>query len=249
MAPPVLSPAAGVDFLKVYGLLFLALALWLCVWQRAAARGFSEPLLHWLGRSLLRFPGYVLALAVWTLTPSIVIFVPLMALGALISRNLGGVPATTPQDAIARMNATWALFSTLQWWVIGIALLVIALIALWLSARLSPLPPLVAHQGWHRSFGRAWGLSRGHGFGLSVSLFAYALLSFLVLMVAAITFGAVMYTRARAGILDPTIGILFGVIANLAVSALVVIWHASLGALVVRDGLSPAEALDPAMFD
>jgi len=29
---------------------------------------------------------------------------------------------------------------------------------------------------------------------------------------------------------------------------LIASWHASLGALVVRDGLSPAETIDPALF-
>src|SRR4051812_12568783 len=57
--PPVLPPDIAGDFLQVQGALFLALALGLCAWQRAAARGFAEPIPRWLGRSLLHLPGYI----------------------------------------------------------------------------------------------------------------------------------------------------------------------------------------------
>ena len=248
VAPPVLPPDIGMDLLKIDGILFLALALWLCAWQRAAARGFAEPVLRWLGGSIVRFPGYIFALGIWLLAPAAVMFAPVGGLGWFIGR--ASVPAgATPQEAFQEMRGVMEMFSDLQWWVIGIAMLMITLIALWLNARLSPLPALVASRGWRGALGRAWHLSHGHGFGLSVSMAGYTLLSFFVLLIAAITFGAVMYTRASAGIPDPSTGIIFGGILDLFVTALVVIWHASLGALVVRDGLSPAEALDPAMFD
>ena len=253
MPLPAMAPEIGIDFLTVEGLLFLAMALWLCAWQRAAARGFAEPLLPWLGGSLLRFPGYVLALAVWLLAPAVLLSLPFMALSWFVGRTLlqqGAVPPNqTPQQALQNLHNTFAIFSDLQWWVIGVAMLLIVLIALWLSARLSPLPPCVASQGWRGAFGRTWRLSHGHGFGLAVSLVGYTVLSFLVLMIASIAFGAAMYAHAGPGAIDPGTGMVFAVVINLFLTALLVLWQASLGALVVRDGLTPAEALDPALFD
>jgi hypothetical protein len=247
-APPVLPTGYAIDVLEAEGVLFLAMALWLCAWQRAAARGFGEPILHWLGGSLGRFPGYILALLLWVLAPAMALFVPVAALGALVARRLGTPsPDTTPQGAFARLAAIGGMFSTLQWWVIGIAFVVIILLALWLNARLAPLPPLVASQGWRRAFGRAWQLSRGHGFGLAVSLVGYSLLAFLLLMIGAMASGAVMYTRSPLS--DPGSIATFVAVGEFAIWALVALWHASLGALVVRDGLSAAEAIDPAMFD
>lgn len=246
--PPVLPADLGTDFLEIYGLLFLAMALWLCAWQRAVARGFAEPILRWLGGSLVRLPGYIFALAFWLLVPAVVMSIPLAALGWLASRAAPPAGAT-PQQAFQNMQNMMGMFSDLQWWVIAVAMLVVTLIALWLSARLSPLPALVASRGWRGAFGGTWRLSHGHGFGLAVSIFGYTVLSLVVLMIAALTFGAVMAFQIRNGMVDPSKSIIFGVAADLIVTALVVLWQASLGALVVRDGLSPAESLDPALFD
>lgn len=248
-APPVLPADVGADVLKVEGVLFLALSLWLCAWQRAAARGFGEPILRWLGSSLLRLPGYVLALAVWLLAPVVVLLIPIGVTLGLIALNMGLGWAAPSRQVAGEMAAIPGMLSDLQWWVLAIAMLTVALVALWLNARLSPLPALVASQGWRRALGRAWRLSHGHGFGLSVSLLGYTLLAFLAILIAGIAFGALMVAGAGGGIPDTGTAVTFGGIVDLGGTALIAIWHASLGALVVRDGLSPAEALDLAMFD
>jgi len=242
-APPVMPQDLGIDFLEIDGILLLSLALWLCTWQRAVARGFGEPILRWLGSSLRRLPGYVLAFLIWTLAPAVVVSLPLAALGALVGRNLSAAPMS-PRD---QMIAIGEMFSSVQLWALGIGLLTIALVALWLNARLSPLPALVASQGWRRAFGRAWQLSRGHGFGLAVSLFAYTVLAFLALVIAGVIFGVMMFSHPDS-LPDPGTMAVFGGAADLGVTMLIASWHASLGALMVRDGLSPAETIDPALF-
>jgi hypothetical protein len=244
--PPDVPPSIVSDVLTLQGVLFLALAIWLCAWQRAAARNFAEPTLRWFCTSLLRLPGYILAFLVWVLAPALVMLVPFAAIAALIALNLGAGWAAPAQQVTGEMSAIPEMLSDLQWWVLIAALVVMTLIALWLSARLSPLPALVASRGWRHALGRAWGLSRGHGFGLSVSLLGYSLLGLILVAIGAGVFAAVI---AGNGGPDPSASVTLGSVIYLAGTAATVIWQASLGALVVRDGLSPAEALDPTMFD
>jgi hypothetical protein len=249
-APPPEVPANLVgDVLTLQGVLFLALAVWLCTWQRAAARDFAEPFSRWFGMSLLRLPGYILALLVWVLAPALVILVPFIVMVALIALNAGAGWAVPAQEVAGEMTAIPGMLSDLQWLVLAVAFLVVALIALWLNARLSPLPALVASQGWRRAVRRAWELSYGHGLGLSVSMLTYAVLTFALMVIAGVVAGAVVVARAGGGVPDPATTVTVGSIVDLVGTALLAIWQASLGALVVRDGLSPAEALDPTMFD
>ncbi len=250
-APPALPAGFGADVAQVEGIVFLALTIWLCAWQRGAARDFTEPIPRWLGRSLMRLPGYIIAFAVWLLAPVVVLLIPSGAMMGLIALNIGlGQAALAGPDRrrngddpghaqrsamVGRrdrpgdhhpdrvMAQCAALAPCRRWW----------------QAR-----------GWRHAVGRAWQLSRGHGFGLSVSLVSYTLLALLVLFIASVVLGIAMYARARAGgAFDAGTGLAFGAAINLVVTALIAVWQASLGALVVRDGLSPAEALDPAMFD
>jgi hypothetical protein len=175
------------------------------------------------------------------------LLIPFAAMVGLIALNMGAGWALPAQQVAGEIAGIPGMLSDLQWWVLAIALLTVTLVALWLSARLSPLPALVARQGWRRALGRAWHLSHGHGFGLSLSLFGYSVIASVIMAIAWIAFAAIMI--GRGGMPDPGMAIVFGSIVGLTEVALIAVWQASLGALVVRDGLSPAEALDPAMFD
>jgi hypothetical protein len=249
-APAVSPEQFGLDILKIQGVALLALSLWLCAWQRAAARGFAEPIPRWLGGSLLRLPGYIVAFVIWLLSPAVVLAIPFAGLAWLITRLIAFNPGLSPpaQTPLDQAAAILGFFSDLQWWVIAAAVVTVALIALWLSARLSPLPALVASQGWRGTFGRAWQLSRGHGFGLSASLAGYTILIFLLLLISGFVYGAAVVARSGS-VPDPGAAVVFASIVNMLAAALLAIWQASLGALVVRDGLSPADALDFTMFD
>src|SRR5581483_7438072 len=132
------------DALRLECVLFLVLAIWLCAWQRAAARDFAEPIPRWLGRSLLHLPGYFLALLVWMLAPALVIVVPFLAMAALFALNAGAGWAVPAQEVASEMSSVPGELNDFQWLVLAIAFLLVSLIALWLSARLSPLPALVA---------------------------------------------------------------------------------------------------------
>jgi len=248
--PPADAPPSIVgDILTLEGVMFLALALWLCAWQRAAARNFAEPLPRWFGTSLLRLPGYILAFMIWVLTPAVVIVLPFAAMVALIALNMGAGWAIPAQEAAGEMAAIPAMLGDLQWLILMVVFVTMALIALWLSARLSPLPALVASRGWRSALSRAWALSRGHGLGLSVSMVAYSLFGLIVMAIGDMVVGGVMAARAGNGLPDLSSVVAVDTVINLIGAVLIVNWQASLGALVVRDGLSPAESLDPALFD
>jgi hypothetical protein len=242
---PFVTTSAPTVFLSAEGLMLVALALWLCAWQRATVRDFREPILNWLGGSLLRLPGYTAALLIWMLAPT-----------AIVSLVTGGVGWAIQRDLTAngaRPFAGWWFnyinaLSRTQWIEAGLGVLAAMLVALWLSARLSTLPPLVASQGWRKSFGRSWQISRGHGFGLSVSIVGYSILSFLAAILVGSALAVMAYRRSTdLGTDASTFSI--AVIVDLCILVLVMLWQASLGALVVRDSRSPAEIVDPAMFD
>jgi hypothetical protein len=228
-----------------YGGMLLALALWLCFWQRAAARGFAEPLRPWLVQSLLRLPGYLVALLIWYVIPVAAMAAGLGGLGWLVGRAARySVPpeGATPKQILGALGES---LSAAQGWAVGITALIVLCFALWLSARLLPLPALVARQGWRRSLSTAWGLSRGHGFGLSVALIGFLFM----LLILAILLGigvAVIATLGRS-FPDPALVLRVGAVVDGVLSGALILWQTSLGALVVRDGL--AGEVDPATFD
>jgi hypothetical protein len=236
-------------FLSAEGLILFAMALWLCAWQRAAVRDFREPTLRWFGASLLRLPGYVLALLVWLLAPFVIVSAATGGVAFAVQRGLqarSGVPATR----LLVFDYLGAL-SRNEWIGAGLGVLLAMLLALWLSARLSTLPPLVAHQGWRHSIGRAWQFSRGHGFGLSLSIIGYSILTFIAVIMVGSALAAIAYRESFSmpNPNDSSTMFAIAVAIDFCVLGLVMLWHASLGALVVRDSRSPAETIDPAMFD
>jgi len=245
---PGFTTMAPTVFASAEGLVLVALALWLCAWQRATVRDFREPLLHWLGGSLLRLPGYIAAILIWMLGPTIIVSLAMAAAGSAIQRGMAGNGTMPPMGYLfGYVNA----LSRNQWIEAGLGVLAAMLLALWLSARLSTLPPLVASQGWRRSFGGAWRISRGHGFGLSASIIGYSILSFLAAMIVGSALAVMVYRRSAGVLGSGAESSLFSiaVIVDLCIVGLATIWQASLGALLVRDSRSPAEIIDPAMFD
>jgi hypothetical protein len=226
---------------------FLAVALWLCTWQRAAARGFAEPILRWLLGSLLRLPIYAIALAVWLLAPLLVILPALLGIGWMLQRLL-------PAEGYGANNILGidlTAIAPVQLWTAGIGALAFCLLALWLSARLSPLPALVASHGWRRSLGTAWQVSSGHGFGLSLALLGCALLAFalglgvwaalLVVQFPSGTYSNDTLTLQRS--------LQIGAIADLTTAVLVVLWQTSIAALLVRERGAGGGETDLAAFD
>jgi len=168
--PPPSVAAAGWALLVI----FIATALWLCGWQRAAARDFAEPIGRWLLQSVIRLPGYTVALIVWTIMPFIATLPGTTLIGWALQRSVEKAEVGMPNG----LGVSPHMLTPVQWWVAGIGALTFALLGLWVSARLSSLPALVASQGWRRSSGRAWRFSGGHGlraFGFPARLFAYRL--------------------------------------------------------------------------
>jgi hypothetical protein len=250
------SPVAiGRDLLEINLIVFVAVALFLCAWQRAAARGFKEPTARWLGGSLVRFPEYILALALWLLAPMAIMWAVAAVFGSWIRvtlRNSGAFTGLTPGMTPGEIGAFYARAITpAQWWAIGLVTAVTLLLGLWLSARLAPLPAMVARQGWRRSLGPAWRFSRGHGFGLAMSLVGYWLCMLPVAMIAGIVYGiaANMTARSEFGSYDSGAMAIGGLIFNVVIFGLLMLWQGSLGALVVRDAMAALDAIDPATFD
>ena len=252
---PSLSPLTmGRYFLELNLVVFVAVALFLCAWQRTTARGFKEPLGRWLGASLLRFPEYVLALALWLLAPMLIMWAMTAVFGAWIGMSLrnsgaltGVTPGMTPSDTLQVLRA----ITPAQWWAIGLVTAVTLVLGLWLSARLSPLPAMVARQGWRHSFGQAWRFSRGHGFGLALSLVGYWFCLMPVAIIVGIIYGIVAYIAMRGtlDVYDSNAMAIGGFAVNIVMFGLLMLWQGSLGALVVRDAMAPLDAIDPATFD
>jgi hypothetical protein len=241
--PQPSAPAAGWAFL----VLLLAMTLWLCTWQRAAARGFAEPIARWLLSSLLRLPGYAVALTFWLIAPFIVTLPGSFLIGWAFERSREKAQYGMPNG----LGLHSSMLTPVQWWVAGIGILTFTLFGLWISARLSPLPALVASQGWRRSMGKAWRSSSGHGFGLSVSMFAYSLIG---LLVTFITSTIVLIILAP---MDPmadysgymALSMRITVFVSLGVTAFVLLWYTTIPALLVRESAGFDDPLELTAFD
>jgi hypothetical protein len=227
--------------------LFVAMTLWLCAWQRGAARGFREPIGAWLVRSLGRLPGYAVALIVWQITPFIVTLPASFVIGWALQRSTLMAKYGIPNG----LGLSAEMLTPVQLWVAGIGALTFALLGLWLSARLCPLPAVVAGQGWRGAFGKTWRASSGHGFGLSVSLFAYALIGLLLSFIVS-TIGLFVLSPLDSATDTSAIAVLslkITAIATFAVTMFVLFWHTGIAALLVRESGSLDDPLDLATFD
>jgi hypothetical protein len=227
--------------------LFLAIALWLCAWQRGAARGFAEPVGRALVRSLLRFPGYALALVFWLIAPFTITLPATFVIGWTLQRSIVKARYGMPTG----LGIPPDMLTPVQWWVAGIGTLTFSLLGLWVSARLLPLPALVSSQGWSRSLGKAWRLSSGHDFGLSVSLFVYSLIGLFVAAIASlIVFVSTVSTGSDADVVAAVLlSLRIGTGASLAGAALVLFWQTAIAALLVREGANLDDPLELATFD
>jgi len=245
LTPEPRGSAAAVAWSSLF--LILVLALWLCAWQRNTVHVVAEPVGHWLLRSLLRFPGYVVALVLWLIAPFIITLPGTFLVGWALERGLENARYGMPNG----LGINPGMLTPVQWWVAGIGTLTFALLGLWFSARLSPLPAVVSAQGWRGSLGKAWRTSTGHGFGLSVSLFACSLIGSVLAAILYIgLFASTMSADLRTDLpLTVLMAVQSASIASLAMSALVMLWHTSIAALLVRESAALDDPLDPAMFD
>jgi hypothetical protein len=217
-------------------LVFLgALCFWFCAWQRDAARGFRDPPGTLLRQSLARLPGYLAAFAVWQAVPGAIIGV----MDFIVLR--AGSGARFPIDgAPLSLEA-----SPMRFWLMVAGWVVALLFGLWLSARLSPLPALVAAQGWRGALGNAWNLSEGHGLGIALAFLAYGLLGGLITWVGMLS--AVMMFRVwEQGETPVAFTICMVGFAGVLITQ---IWCSSLAALAVREIVGADREVDPTAFD
>jgi hypothetical protein len=217
-------------------LLCCALGFWLCTWQRDVGRQFADPVGKSLLRGLLRLPSYLPALAIWVIVPVSILFALNMI---LINGILGQL------DSIAVLSET----APIRIWLAlggGVAAL---LFSLWLSARLSPLPVVVAALGWRNAWGNAWGLSEGRGLGIALSFFLYNVLGGFVGglgIVGTVTLSQVTGVKYQ-GSADALIVFAFLAFSVLA-SIVALFCCTSLAALLVQESIGDRE-IDPATFD
>jgi hypothetical protein len=245
-AEPVTVPsAAGAGWACLAS--FLAMSLWLCTWQRAAARGFAEPIGRWLLGSLRRLPGYAVAIVIWQIAPFIITLPASFLIGASLQQNMLMAQYGVPNG----LGVTAEMLTPLQLWVAGIGTLTFTLLGLWISARLLPLPAVVAGQGWRGAFGKAWRASSGHGFGLSASMIGYTLISLILILVAATIFAHTLpVSGAKAGDEADLILVLKWVFAATSAGAyLILFWYTAIAALLVRENAGLDDPLDLTTFD
>jgi hypothetical protein len=242
------EPMGSANAAALAGLaLFLGIALWLCGWQGGAARGFAEPVGRAMLRSLLRFPAYAVALVFWLIAPFVITLPGTLLIGWALQRSIMKARYGMPTG----LGIPPDMLTPVQWWVAGIGALTFGLLGLWLSARLSPLPALVSGQGWRRSLGRTWRLSAGHDFGLAISLFVYSLIGLLIMaIVCAMSFVSTVSTGSEADVAAAALlSVQNGSVASLVATTLVLFWHTSIAALLVREGATLEDPLDLATFD
>lgn len=243
---PALVPWAAAGWASL--VLLLAMLLWLCAWQRGVARGFAEPIGTWLLRSLLRLPGYTVALLVWQIAPFIITLPASFVIGWALQRNMLMAQYGVPNG----LGLSAGMLTPVQWWVAGIGTLTFALLGLWMSARLSPLPAVVAGQGWRRALGRSWRASSGHGFGLSVALVGYALIGLLLALV--ISTLALIALAPNGFAADDTVtpvllSLRITTIVSAVASIFVMFWDTGIAALLVRENAGLDDPLDLTTFD
>jgi hypothetical protein len=213
---------------------FLALAVWLCAWQRGTAQGFAEPYGRWLLQSVARLPGYVPALALWCMVGFLGSIAAMTVFAWVMSRFYFGAPIDSP--------STRTGFS----WLAGGGAAVVLLFTDWLAARLLPLPALVASHGWRRAFGEAWRISRGHGFGLSVALLVIPVLAYVSSLLLSAAIAIPVALLGQSGGIFVLLRV-FNLIAFVAMG-IPFLWSASLGALLVRERGTRTAEIDPGIF-
>jgi hypothetical protein len=242
-APAMPSPA-GAGWALLVSL--VATMLWLCTWQRGAARGFTEPISPWLRRSLLRMPGYAVALLIWQIAPFLISLPASFLIGSALRQNMLMAEYGVPNG----LGVTAEMLTPLQLWVAGIGTLTFALAGLWISARLLPLPAVVAAQGWRGAFGKAWRLSSGHGFGISVAMIGYTLIGLLLTFVGSVI---AYIALAQLDAISPDslalLSMQITLISSTAAAMFILFWDTGIGALLLRESGSLDDPLDPATFD
>jgi hypothetical protein len=188
-----------------------------------------------------------LALIIWQLAPFVTTLPASFLIGWALERSRVNAEYGVPNG----LGLSAGMLTPVQWWVAGIGALTFALLGLWVSARLSPLPALVASQGWRGAFGKAWRASSGHGFGLSVSLLSYTLigllLTFFIATIVLIIMAPPTFMEDYAAYLALSTRITVG--TGFAVSALAMFWSTAIPALLVRESAGLEDPLDPTTFD
>jgi hypothetical protein len=234
------NPTALLAISVGWPLVFLcAVGFWFCAWQRDVARHFKDPIGRLLSRSLPRLPGYLAASALWLIGPSAIIG----AVDAVVLR--AGL------SSISSLEEFWMLPWTepMRVWLVLAGWAVALLFGLWLFARLSPLPALVAVQGWRGALGTAWNLSEGHGLGLTLAFFVYGILGGLLsgfgMFSAAMVFRFGPWEAPRAATAAAFTIAAVGFIAMLITQ----FWCTSLAALTVKESVRIGADVDPATFD
>jgi hypothetical protein len=131
-----------------------------CAWQRCIAGRAAEPIGHWLAQSLRRAPDYAVAV-VAALLPSALIWSFFCGMAYLILEGGNLTEVAT------------------GWWALA-GLLLLLLPGLWLFARLSFLPVIVATEGWRGAGERCWNLGRGRDFGLVLGYTFFLVVGFIL---------------------------------------------------------------------
>ena len=217
----IASQRAPLPF-AIWLLSFVVLALWLCTWQRAVVLRFTEPPVRLLRRSLGRTPAYAAALLCWLVATLATYTLPLAMLG-YGRAALGLAEERTDLDPV--IMTLWQLAMILP--------------ALWVMARLAPLPALVAARGWSGAVFQSWRLSRGRGFGLTVAMLACFGIGIFIGMFTA---GSLTDAAPAAPWLQMVIGF-----ANLGITALTLMWFTALGGLIAAPAL--ADDIESSVFD
>lgn len=210
-------------------------ALWTCLWQRGVASNFADRPMAWLHRSVRSLPGYVLASAIWLLVPGLVSLFLITSTYFMLA-GAAVIPA--------RLNGYEVL-------AIGAGCLALSLPGLWLFARLSLVPAVVAAQGWSGAFGRALELGRGRDIGLTAAFFMIAVLVVVLLVLTSIAKVALISTAFvdLSGLTPDRMLILDLSSLGVDIAALTLLgsWITGVPALIVR--FEMPSGLDLATFD
>jgi hypothetical protein len=209
---------------------FAALAVWLCPWQRIIALGFPKPIGNWLLRSAARLPEYFIIFTFRVMIVMVGLIAAFMPLGASV---------------LAAQRGSLLHVSGWEWGLAG-AGLAVSLFSLWLMARLLPLSALVSSRGLRGSFVKAWEISRGHAFALSLALLGCWVFGILF------DIGLVFVCGLLMRLSGPFTDLGFISIVNALVLVAIgspLLWSSSLGALLAYERDGRANAINPATFD
>ena len=188
---------------------FLLLSFLLCAWQLSVVQRFSGTPAERLRATLSRVFSYSGALFFWLAASLGAYMLPLVLIGygsAAANFGMDADPAIYLLQFVSRLGTM--------------------LLGFWVMGRLSPMPALVAAQGWRGAFPEAWRKTQRRDLGLALGGAGFLF----VALFAGFALGGMEAAWIHVALARVVMGA-----SNLVCTVMALVWFASVGALMAQD--------------